>query len=72
MDKLFPKNEGMADRVVRVVLGLVLISLVFVGPQTPFGWLGVILVATGAIGSCPLYRPFGINTAGSDKKNASA
>ncbi|MEW6429916.1 MAG: DUF2892 domain-containing protein [Myxococcota bacterium] len=72
MDKLFPNNEGMADRVVRVVLGLVLISLVFVGPQTPFGWLGVILVATGAIGSCPLYRVFGINTAGSDSKKLSA
>lgn len=72
MDKLFPGNEGMADRVVRVVLGLVLISLVFVGPQTPFGWLGVILVATGAIGSCPLYRLFGLNTAGTGDKKASA
>lgn len=72
MDKLFPKNEGMADRAVRVVLGLVLISLVFVGPQTPFGWLGVILLATGTIGSCPLYRVFGLNTAGSDGKKASA
>jgi len=72
MDKLFPKNEGMADRVVRVVLGLLLISLVFVGPKTPFGWLGVILVATGAIGSCPLYRVFGFDTAGRDDEKANA
>lgn len=72
MDKLFPRNEGTVDRVVRVVLGLVLVSLVFVGPQTPFGWLGLILVLTGAMGSCPLYRPFGINTTGEGGKKASA
>lgn len=70
MDKLFPKNEGMVDRAVRVVLGLALLSLVFIGPQTPFGWLGLVLVVTGALGSCPLYRPFGINTAGGDVKRA--
>lgn len=68
MDKLFPRNEGTVDRVVRVVLGLGLVSLVFVGPQTPFGWLGIIPIVTGALGSCPLYRPFGINTAGKGKQ----
>lgn len=59
---LFPRNEGAVDRVARVVLGAGLVSLVFVGPQTPLGWLGVIFIVTGAIGSCPLYRVFGFST----------
>lgn len=56
------RNEGTIDRAIRIVLGLVLISLVFVGPQTPWGWVGVIPLVTGAIGSCPLYSIFGIRT----------
>jgi hypothetical protein len=37
----FVKNEGAIDRVMRIVAGLVLIALVFVGPQTAWGWLGL-------------------------------
>ena len=55
-------NEGTIDRVLRVVVGLVLISLVFVGPQTPWGWIGVVPLLTGVIGFCPAYRIFGIST----------
>lgn len=61
---MFAKNEGTIDRVLRVVAGLVLISLVFVGPQTAWGWIGVVPLVTGAIGSCPLYSLLGINTCG--------
>jgi hypothetical protein len=61
---MFAKNEGTVDRVLRVVAGLVLISLVFVGPQTAWGWIGVVPLVTGAIGSCPVYSLFGINTCG--------
>lgn len=56
------KNMGNADRVIRVVLGLVLLSLVFVGPQTPWGWIGIVPLVTAAIGSCPLYAILGIKT----------
>jgi hypothetical protein len=56
------QNEASWDRIARVVLGLGLISLVFVGPQTPIGWVGLILVGTGAVGFCPLYRVFRIST----------
>lgn len=59
---LLPTNEHNVERVVRVVLGLGLISLAFVGPQTPWGWLGVVPLATGLIGSCPLYTVFGFST----------
>ena len=61
---MFAKNEGTVDRVLRIVVGLVLISLVFVGPQTAWGWIGVLPLVTGAIGSCPAYSVFGINTCG--------
>ena len=61
---MFAKNEGTVDRVLRIVAGLVLISLVFVGPQTAWGWIGVVPLVTGAVGSCPLYSLLGINTCG--------
>jgi hypothetical protein len=55
-------NEGTIDRIIRVVVGLVLISLVFVGPQTPWGWIGLLPLATGLIGWCPAYSLFGLST----------
>ncbi len=55
-------NEGTADRVFRVLLGLGLVSIVFVGPQTPWGWVGLIPLLTGLVGTCPLYALFGMNT----------
>jgi hypothetical protein len=61
---MLTKNEGAVDRVLRVAVGLVLISLVFVGPQTPWGWAGLVPLVTGLAGSCPLYSLFGINTCG--------
>jgi len=55
-------NEGTIDRILRAVLGLALISLVFVGPQTPWGWVGLIPLITGVVGMCPLYAILGLNT----------
>ncbi|HEB91377.1 MAG TPA: DUF2892 domain-containing protein [Deltaproteobacteria bacterium] len=59
---LFPKNERTLDRVLRVLVGIGLISLVFVGPQTPWGWIGVVPLVTGLVGSCPLYTLLGLRT----------
>ena len=56
------RNEGKIDRVLRVGLGVALIALVFVGPQTPWGWLGLVPLVTGVVGFCPLYRLVGVNT----------
>lgn len=61
------KNVGTVDKVIRIILGLVLIALVFVGPQTPWGWIGIIPLATGLIGFCPLYSVLGMNTCGTKK-----
>jgi len=56
------KNVGTIDRALRIVIGLVLIALVFVGPQTPWGWIGVVPLATALISWCPIYRLLGFNT----------
>ena len=56
------KNVGQLDRAARVVFGLVLLSLVFVGPKTPLGWLGLVPIATGLIRFCPAYTLFGVRT----------
>ena len=56
------RNEGTLDRAMRIILGLVLIAMVFVGPATPWGWIGVVPLLTGLVGFCPLYRLVGINT----------
>ncbi len=55
-------NEGTADRVIRVAIGLALLSLTVVGPHTPWGWVGLVPLATGLLGFCPLYRLIGIST----------
>ncbi len=55
-------NEGAVDRAVRVVVGLALLSLVFFGPRTPWGWIGLIPLATGLVGLCPLYVPLRLST----------
>ncbi|BDW83957.1 MULTISPECIES: YgaP family membrane protein [Roseicyclus] len=57
-----PRNEGTIDRAIRIIAGLVLISLVFIGPQTVWGWIGVVPLITGLVGYCPAYRLLGINT----------
>ncbi|RMF84006.1 MAG: DUF2892 domain-containing protein [Nitrospirae bacterium] len=56
------KNVGGVDRALRILVGLVLIALVFVGPKTPWGWIGLLPLATGLVGWCPAYAPFGIRT----------
>lgn len=62
MSTLFPHNEGVVDRALRVVAGLILLSLVFVGPKSMFGLVGIIPLLTGLLGSCPLYTLFGLST----------
>lgn len=61
---MFKTNEGTIDRFLRVTVGVVLVALVFVGPKTPWGWLGLVPIATGLLGNCPLYSVLGINTCG--------
>lgn len=55
-------NVGSIDRVVRFVAGLAILSLVFVGPRTLWGLLGLVPLLTAVVGWCPPYAIFGINT----------
>ena len=56
------KNVGTLDRGLRIVAGLVLLSLVFFGPQTPWGWIGIVPLVTALVGYCPAYSLFGLRT----------
>ncbi|MDG4650311.1 DUF2892 domain-containing protein [Roseibacterium sp. SDUM158017] len=56
------RNEGNVDRALRIIVGLALLAIVFVGPQTPWGWIGLVPLVTGLVGICPLYAALGINT----------
>ncbi len=55
-------NEGLLDRAIRIVIGVALVSLVFFGPKTAWGWFGLVPLVTGVIGLCPLYSLLGIRT----------
>lgn len=59
---LIERNEGRTDRLIRIVGGLVLLSLTVVGPRTTWGLLGLIPLLTGIVGYCPLYRIAGTNS----------
>ena len=61
---MFQKNVGTVDRALRAIVGLILISLTVIGPQTPWGWVGLVPLATAFIGWCPAYLPIGLNTCG--------
>lgn len=56
------QNEGTLDRAIRIALGVTLLALVFIGPSSPWGWLGLFPLATGLLGYCPAYTLFGIST----------
>ena len=60
--ELLKHNVGKTDRLVRIVLGVLLIGNVFFALQHPIGWIGVILLITGIAGICPLYSLLGMNT----------
>ena len=59
---MFQVNVGHVDRALRIIVGLVLLSLVFVGPKTMWGLIGIIPIITGLTRRCPAYSPFGIST----------
>ncbi len=59
---MLPRNESHFDRAFRIVLGIAILSLLFVGPKSWWALVGIVPLATGIIGFCPLYRVLGIST----------
>jgi hypothetical protein len=60
-------NVGGIDRGLRILVGLALIGLAATGTVGVWGWIGVIPLATGSLGWCPAYLPFGISTCATKK-----
>jgi len=60
-------NMGTIDRVIRIVVGLVLLSLIVLMPEAPWRWvglIGIVPLVTAIIGWCPAYSLIGVNTRG--------
>lgn len=57
-------NVGQTDRIIRIVAGLALLSLIFIGPQTWWGLIGVVPLATAFINFCLAYKLLGVDTLG--------
>lgn len=62
-------NIGTFDRVARLVIGLDLLSLVFVGPQSLWGLIGLVPLLTGLSGFCPSYALLGVKTYGTASRS---
>ncbi len=63
-------NEGTLDRVLRVVIGIGLLSLTVVGPHSMLGLIGALPLVTGILGFCPAYRVLGFSTCPVERKQA--
>lgn len=55
-------NIGKLDRTIRIVAGLCLLAATLLGVIGPWGWIGLVLLATGVLRFCPAYLPFGLRT----------
>ena len=56
------QNVGNIDRILRIVAGLVLLSLIFIGPKTWWGLVGIVPLATAFMRTCPAYSILGVST----------
>jgi hypothetical protein len=61
------KNVGDLERIIRIIAGISIISLAFVGPRYPWAYLGIVPLATGLMGWCPPYAMLGISTCKNSK-----
>lgn len=62
---MFRKNEGALDRALRIIAGLALLAGFFAMPDAAYRWvflIGIVPLATGLIGTCPVYALLGIST----------
>jgi uncharacterized membrane protein HdeD (DUF308 family) len=62
LSSLLKDNVGKIDRIIRVVVGVILVGNVFTGLQSPIGWIGLVLIVTGIFGTCPVYSVLKLNT----------
>ena len=60
------KNVGQLDKIARIVIGALLIALTLMGTIGLWGWIGVVLLATGLLSFCPGYSLFSFSTCSRD------
>ncbi len=56
------KNIGSAERIIRIIAGLVILSLAIAGPKSPWAYLGIVPLVSGIVGWCPPYQLLGFST----------
>lgn len=56
------QNVGSIDRILRIAIGAILVIATILGAIGPWGWIGLLPLATGLFRFCPAYLPFGLNT----------
>ena len=61
-------NMGKVDRVIRILLGVLLVGNYFVGTGHAISWIGLVLIATGLVGLCPAYLPLKFDTRSTGEK----
>jgi hypothetical protein len=61
---MFETNLGPVDRTIRILIGLALLALVWTGPETPWGYVGLLPLLTGAFGYSPTYAIFHLSSRG--------
>lgn len=71
IDNPMPQNIGPYEQAVRMLVGVAIFSLAFIGPQTIWAWLGAVVVFFAAWGWCPMYAILGIKTCDDPEKQSS-
>lgn len=62
LEEFLNKNVGGIDRILRILVGLALIGSAVAGVLGPWAYIGAVPLATGVVGWCPAYLPFGLKT----------
>ena len=65
-------NVGSIDRSLRILAGSVLILLALINVIGPWGWIGIVAIATGVIRICPLYAALGLRTSAATPQDPAA
>jgi hypothetical protein len=68
MSHFLARNQHPIDRILRVALGIGLLAIAWTGPKTALGYLGLIPLVTGLLGTCPVYSLLGLRTCRSEKR----
>lgn len=64
---MFKTNVGTVDRLLRILVGVILIALAITGKIGWWGYIGIVPLVTGFMRTCPAYNLIGVNTCKTNK-----